>query len=68
MPSAGFEPVIPAMEQTQAYALDRGATRIGWAEMLTLWAATFGHSANKEKGKNVEGDGLDRFLPFESQG
>jgi hypothetical protein len=29
MPSAGFEPVIPADEQLQTHALDRSATGIG---------------------------------------
>ena len=28
MPSAGFEPAIPAMERPQTYVLDRVATRI----------------------------------------
>jgi len=28
MPSTRFEPAIPAIEQLQAYALDRTATRI----------------------------------------
>jgi hypothetical protein len=30
MPSAGFEPAIPASERPQTHALDRGATGIGW--------------------------------------
>jgi hypothetical protein len=29
IPSAGFEPVIPAIEQLQTYALDRTSTGIG---------------------------------------
>ena len=29
MPPAGFEPAIPASEQPQTHALDRGATGIG---------------------------------------
>jgi hypothetical protein len=29
MPSAGFEPTIPAMKQLQTYALDRTDTGIG---------------------------------------
>ena len=29
MPPAGFEPVIPVSERSQAYALDRAAARIG---------------------------------------
>jgi hypothetical protein len=34
MPSAGFEPAIPATKQTHTYALDGGATGVAWAEML----------------------------------
>ena len=30
MPSAGFEPAIPAIEQPQTYALDGTATEIGF--------------------------------------
>jgi len=29
MPSAGFEPAIPAIERRQTYALERTATAIG---------------------------------------
>jgi hypothetical protein len=29
MPSAGFEPAIPATKRPQTYALDRAATGIG---------------------------------------
>jgi hypothetical protein len=29
MPSAGFEPAIPATKQPQTYALDRAGTEIG---------------------------------------
>jgi hypothetical protein len=31
MPLAGFEPVIPAIERLQTYALDRTATGLGIA-------------------------------------
>jgi hypothetical protein len=32
MPSAGFEPTIPATKRQQTYTLDRAATRIGCPE------------------------------------
>jgi len=35
MPSAGFEPSIPASERPQTHALDRAATRIG-SEPITI--------------------------------
>jgi hypothetical protein len=34
MPSAGFEPAIPAIERSQAYALDDTATRIGYTDLV----------------------------------
>jgi hypothetical protein len=34
MPSAGFEPAIPAIERKQTYALDRAATGIGAFSLL----------------------------------
>ena len=36
MPSVGFEPLIPAIEWPQTYALDRGATGIGHFLLLPL--------------------------------
>jgi len=67
MPSAGFEPGISAVEQTQNYLRPRDyCDRL--SGNVTLRAAIFGHCGNKVKGKNVEGDGLDQFLPIECQG
>jgi hypothetical protein len=34
MPSVGFEPTIPAIEQPQTYALDGAANRIGYVTYL----------------------------------
>jgi hypothetical protein len=38
MPSAGFEPAIPAIKRPQTYALDRAATGIGqcMAYLMTI--------------------------------
>ena len=36
MSSAGIEPVIPAIERSQTYALDRAVTRTGGTEILPL--------------------------------
>ena len=36
MPSAGFEPAIPAMERPQTYALDRMDKGIGYTLYITL--------------------------------
>ena len=36
MPSAGFKTAIPALERSQAYALDRTATVIGHHSFTTL--------------------------------
>jgi hypothetical protein len=33
MPSAGFEPVIPASERAQTHMLDRAATGIGFVQL-----------------------------------
>jgi hypothetical protein len=33
MPSAGFEPAIPAIKRPQTYALDRAANGIGYIEI-----------------------------------
>jgi hypothetical protein len=38
MPSAGFEPAIPASERRQAYALDRAATGIDVLSLPRLFA------------------------------
>jgi hypothetical protein len=35
MPSAGFEPTIPATKLSQTYALDREATGIGIESIIT---------------------------------
>jgi hypothetical protein len=40
MPSAGFEPAIPAIKQLQMYALDRTATGIG--HLLSITYILFG--------------------------
>jgi hypothetical protein len=36
MPSAGFEPTIPTIEQLQMYASDRMTTAIGYAHNYVL--------------------------------
>jgi hypothetical protein len=36
MPSAGFEPAIPASKRPQNYALDRAATGIGENQLYSL--------------------------------
>jgi hypothetical protein len=40
MPSAGFEPKIPASERPQTHALDRAATAIGEVLMVTVKEVT----------------------------
>jgi hypothetical protein len=67
MPSAGFEPAISAMEQNQKYLRPR-CYRDRLSGNVTLWAATFGRSAKKVKGKNVEGGGLDQFCLLNPRG
>ena len=37
VPSAGFEPVIPAIKQLQIYDLDHSATRIGLHPCYQTW-------------------------------
>ena len=37
MPSAGFEPAIPAIKRLQAQALDRTATEIGYYSSNLQW-------------------------------
>jgi hypothetical protein len=36
MPPVGFEPIIPAGERPQTYALDRGATGTGGIQLDTI--------------------------------
>jgi hypothetical protein len=41
MPRAGFEPVTPATERPQTYALDREATGIGYGEVRVFQIVRF---------------------------
>ena len=46
LPTAGFEPTIPALERPQTYALDRETTGIGCLYLRTLNGQSyFAHSA-----------------------
>jgi hypothetical protein len=64
--SVGIKPAIPAMAAADLRLRPRGH-RDRLSGNVALWAATFGHSANEEKGNSVEGDGLDRVCPLNSR-
>jgi len=40
MPTAGFDPVIPAIEQPQTYSLERTATGIGYVDKFSAHKCT----------------------------
>ena len=45
LPSAGFEPAIPASKRLQTYALDRTATVSGGRRLFSVYPCLFSHLA-----------------------
>jgi hypothetical protein len=48
MPSAGFEPAIPASKRLQTYALDRTATVSGGGRLFSVFPGLFSHPVTCE--------------------